>query len=96
VRTLDVRLLVRGSHDAAEALGQLLTGVLRVHAAVELVTTPSGLVVPVAPVYRAPRSVTHLAVARTWDGGVLAGPTDHPARDVADLTQLVPPTREPS
>lgn len=96
MRTLDVRLLVRGSHDAAEALDQLLTGALRVHAAVELVTTPSGLVVPTTPIHRAASSVSHYVAVREWRGGPLVPPRDVPTRDVADLTPLVPPVEESS
>jgi hypothetical protein len=96
VRTLDVRLLVRGSHDADEALEQLLTGALRVHAAVELVTTPSGLVVPVAPIHRSPRTGAQFPVVRTWDGAVLERLNDAHGRPARDLTALVPPTEEPS
>lgn len=94
MRTLDVRLLVRGSHDADEALEQLLTGALRVHAAVELVTTPSGLVVPTTPIHRAVNSVSHYVAAREWRGGPLDPPRGVHTRDVADLTPLVPPTGE--
>lgn len=96
MRTIDVRLLVRGSHDVDDVLEQLLTGALRVHASVQLVTTASGLTVPVAPIHRATRSANTFAVVRSWDGTVLSTPVDHPARGVADLTQLVPPSREPS
>jgi hypothetical protein len=65
--TIDARLLVRGDRDVREALEQLLTGVLRVHAVVELVTLPSGVVVPGATVHRLPRSAHHVAV-RDWRG----------------------------
>lgn len=69
--TLDVRLLVRTGHDVDQALYQLLTGVLRVHAVVPLTTLPSGLTVPTPPVLRLDRSTSHYAVVRDWDGGPL-------------------------
>lgn len=96
MRTLDVRLLIRSSHDADEALDQLLTGVLRVHAAVELVTTPSGIVVPVAPIHRHGDLASHHAATRAWSGVPLDLPRSVHTRDAADLTPLVPPTEEPS
>lgn len=76
--TYDLRVLVReGRATPDEVLTQLLSGVLRVHAVVELstlTTAPNGesVVRPVEPVYRNPRSTTHYAVARDWSGEVLA------------------------
>jgi hypothetical protein len=66
--TVDVRLLVRGNREIDEVLRQLLSGVLRVHAAVQLLTLPSGLVAPDVTVYRLPRSVQHYATVRAWSG----------------------------
>lgn len=84
--TFDVRLLVRGDHTADEVLEQLLTGVLRVHAAVELVPDPRltsvdgqrsnenyGRHVPSAPVHRNPRSATTYAAVRHWYGDRVTG-----------------------
>lgn len=89
METVDVRLLVRGRRRApGELLEQLLRGVLRVHAAVELVPDPRvatrdgranptyGHHVPVAPVHRH-RDAVRFDVAQTWDGRDLR---DDPAR----------------
>lgn len=98
MRTLDVRVLIRGSHDPESALTQLLTGALRVHAVVELVALPSGLVVPLEPVVRRPVSETAWDSVRYWDGRPLdAGLDAHgrPARARRDLTAVRAPVACP-
>lgn len=70
--TVDVRLLVRGSGDRStdEVLEQLLSGVLRVHAVVEL-PRPDRPYRVVPPVHRLARSAAHHVIVRDWSGEVL-------------------------
>lgn len=76
MRTVDVRLLVRGDHVVENVLEQLLSGALRVHAVAELVPDPRpgaptyGRHVPVSPVHRARRS-EHREDVATWRGELL-------------------------
>lgn len=76
MRTVDVRLLVRGSAHVPDLLEQLLSGALRVHAVVELVPDPRasadrGTATPSLPIHRHRHSESHYAVVRDWRGDVL-------------------------
>lgn len=95
MRTVDVRLLVRGTHTAAEVLTQLLSGVLRIHGVVELLPDRRGALpngrpnptyghaVPVDPVLRNARTRQYHDVA-AWRGEVLEPERDHHGRPHPD------------
>lgn len=67
METVDVRLLVRGGRPPGEALAQLLTGALRVHAAVELSLNADGALVATPPVHRHV-GASRYPEARAWTG----------------------------